>query len=205
MRGALGSLIVRLVFFSHSLGCFGLVRHVSRQSTLLKGAFCFVLCRKKGKKMKNSNSIFTKSVLAKSALTKSLLALILVSASILCLFSCKGEQSDPWESAYYTEDATIGGGATTLQLVVEAGERSITLTVKTDKSTLGEALIEHNLIEGEMGDYGLYVKKVNGMVADYDIDQSYWALYINGEYGMSGVDTTPVTEGTVYKLARTVG
>ena len=29
-----------------------------------------------------------------------------------------------------------------------------------------DALIEHNLIEGEKGAYGLYVKKVNGITAE---------------------------------------
>ena len=48
--------------------------------------------------------------------------------------------------------------------------------------------------------YGLYVKTVNGITADYAVDQTYWAFYINGEYAMAGVDSTPVENGTVYAL-----
>jgi len=41
------------------------------------------------------------------------------------------------------------------------------------------------------------------MLADYDVDQTYWAFYINGEYAVSGVDTTDIDENAVYKLERT--
>ena len=42
------------------------------------------------------------------------------------------------------------------------------------------------------------MKTVNGVTADYDKDGTYWAFYINGEYAMSGVDTTAVEEGATY-------
>lgn len=41
---------------------------------------------------------------------------------------------------------------------------------------------------------------VNGIIADYDVDKTYWAFYINGEYAMSGVDTTKIEEGAAYSL-----
>lgn len=62
-------------------------------------------------------------------------------------------------------------------------------TVSTDKEIVGEALLELELIEGEAGPYGLYVKSVCGVVADYDIDGTYWSLYTDGEMSMTGVDT----------------
>ena len=82
-------------------------------------------------------------------------------------------------------------------------EKTITFSVKTDKSTVGEALLDCGLIEGEAGAYGLYIKKVNGVTADYDIDQSYWAFYENGAYAMAGVDMTEIDESVTYKLAYT--
>ena len=45
------------------------------------------------------------------------------------------------------------------------------------------------LIEGESSAYGLYVKRVCGVLADYDVDATYWALYVNGESSMVGVDS----------------
>lgn len=108
-----------------------------------------------------------------------------------------------WKDATYTANTELGEGATTLTVQVKADERQITFTIHTNKTTVGEALQEHNLLEGEEGQYGLYVKKVNGILADYDVDQYYWAFYVNGEYAMTGVDTTNIEEGVTYSLERT--
>lgn len=113
------------------------------------------------------------------------------------------EKTGLWENAAYLSDKEFGEGSKTLVVEVKAGDQSVTFTVKTDKTTVGEALLEHELIDGENGDYGLYVKVVNGIIADYDADQSYWAFYIDGEYAMTGVDTTEITDGAVYKLEYT--
>ena len=67
-------------------------------------------------------------------------------------------------------------------------------TVVTSCKTVGDALIAEGLIEGEEGPYGMYVKKVCDVVADYDIDGTYWALYVDGEYGMTGVEKLKCAE-----------
>lgn len=85
-------------------------------------------------------------------------------------------------------------------IVVDKDGKETSFAISTDKKTVGDALLEEGLIEGEKGAYGLYVKKVNGIVADYDIDKTYWAFYINGEYAMSGVDTTDIVEGATYSF-----
>ena len=69
-------------------------------------------------------------------------------------------------------------------------------TVSTDCETVGEALLALGLIDGENGAFGLYVKSVCGVVADYDIDQTYWALYVNGEMSMVGADAVKTAEAT---------
>ena len=131
----------------------------------------------------------------------SLLSLLM----ILCLFACGGKSDDPWKDAIHKEDVTLGDGATTVIGKVVAGEKIVTVTLKTDEKTLGEALFAEGLITGEAGPYGLYVKTVNGIFADYDTDGTYWALYINDEYAVTGVDTTPIEQGAVYKLAKEKG
>lgn len=70
--------------------------------------------------------------------------------------------------------------------------------INTDKTIVGEALQELQLIEGDESEYGLFVKKVNGITADFDVDKTYWAFYINGAYASSGVDTTEIKEGESY-------
>jgi hypothetical protein len=108
-----------------------------------------------------------------------------------------------WADATYLEDKTFGEGAKTIVVKVVAEEKTVSFTIKTDAETLGEALLAHSLVEGEQGQYGLYIKKVNGMTADYDVDQTYWGLTKNGEYVMSGADTTNIADGEQYELTRT--
>ena len=112
-------------------------------------------------------------------------------------------QTGLWESAAYTEDTSLGEGAKELVVEVAAGARTVTFTFYTDETTVGAALLEEGLIAGDEGEYGLYIKQVNGITADYDIDQSYWAFYIDGEYALSGADTTEITEGAVYRFEYT--
>ncbi len=82
---------------------------------------------------------------------------------VVCLVSC-GNQVDKtglWENAKYLKDTEFGTGATTVQVEVKVEEQSVMFTIHTDKSNLGDALLEHNLIAGEEGAYGLYIKEVN--------------------------------------------
>ena len=131
---------------------------------------------------------------------KQTVAILLALVFMAALVSCNKNETDVWESATYTEDQTFGEGAKTVIVEIKAQERSVTFTVKTDNDTVGAALMEHGLIDGEEGPYGLYVKAVNGMKADYDTDKYYWALYVNGEISMTGVDTTEITEGATYQM-----
>ncbi|MBO5231417.1 MAG: DUF4430 domain-containing protein [Clostridia bacterium] len=132
-------------------------------------------------------------------------SLLLLAVCILSLTAC-GEsvpKDGVWKDATYLKNTEFGSGKNTVAVEVKAGEQSVILTVKTDKDTVGDALLEHKLIEGDEGPYGLYIKKVNGITADYDVDKSYWGFYINGEYATTGVDTTKITEGATYKLEYT--
>ncbi len=112
----------------------------------------------------------------------------------------QGTVADVWQDAIYKEDAEFGSGAKTVMIEVVAQDKSVTFTIHSDKNTLGDALAEHNLIEGEEGAYGLYVKKVNGIMADYDINECYWGINKNGEGLMSGVDGVEFKDGEHYEL-----
>lgn len=133
---------------------------------------------------------------------KRIFALTLTLLLAFSLASCAlfAKDKNIWADAVYTEDTTLGEGSKAVTVELEVGEHLITFTVKTDKTILGDALLDVELISGEEGPYGLYVKTVNGMTADYDKDGRYWSLEINGDYAMTGVDTTEITEGTVYRL-----
>ncbi|MBQ5634089.1 MAG: DUF4430 domain-containing protein [Clostridia bacterium] len=133
---------------------------------------------------------------------RSVVLVALVLSFVLCLVSCneKIDAEGLWKNATYRSDKEFGKGEKTVEVEVKVEEQSVTFTIHTDADTLGAALLEHNLIAGEDGQYGIYVKTVNGILADYDIDKSYWGFYQNGEYLMSGVDTTTIVGGEHFEI-----
>lgn len=135
---------------------------------------------------------------------KASISIILSLVFIVCLVSCNTvKKSGLWEDATYRKNMEFGDGEKTVVVEVKVEEQMITFTVNTDKETVGEALLEHELIAGEDGQYGMYIKTVNGITADYDVDQSYWAFYADGEYAMAGIDMTEIDEDVTYQLAYT--
>lgn len=136
----------------------------------------------------------------------SIISVILLMASVLCFASCGSSKIDKeglWANATYLEDKEFGSGSKTVVVEVKIADKSVNFTIHTDKATVGEALTEHNLIAGDEGPYGLYVKVVNGITADYDVDQSYWSFSINGEMALTGVDSTVIDEKATYQWVYT--
>ena len=139
------------------------------------------------------------------------LALVMCLSVALSLCACNNSDSstvsiseDPlWKTATHKSDVTLGEGKTTIQVDIVAGEKSITATINTDAITLEEALKSADLVEGEESEYGLFIKKVNGIEADFDKDQTYWAVSKDGEYMNSGVSTITIKSGEHYELKRT--
>ena len=84
--------------------------------------------------------------------------------------------------------------------VTDPDGKTSVFEINTDKATVGEALLELELIQGEDGPYGLYVKTVNGITVDYDKDGKYWAFYVNGKYASQGVDLTEIEADTIYEF-----
>ncbi len=113
------------------------------------------------------------------------LCFVLIAAMALTFASCKDNGGQNGEKTFTFTVVDLNGN-----------EKSEEIT--TNKKYVGEALIDKGIIEGETADYGIYVKKVNGIVADYDKDGTYWAFYINGEYAMTGVDKTKIKDGETY-------
>ena len=132
-------------------------------------------------------------------LTALITVLLLVTA--LLLGGCSKDEA-PQNTVPVTSDTAetdFGAGATAFTLEVTNLEGTTkSFTVHTDETVVGKALLSNGLIDGEDGPYGLYVKSVMGIPLDYDTDGKYWAFYVDGEYGMTGVDQTEITAGSVY-------
>lgn len=130
------------------------------------------------------------------------LCMVLIVAMALFTTGCSTTtvQDEP-EAITVSDGDTVGEGSTTFPLTIaDKDGKEIQVEIKTDKTTVGDALVELGLIQGEEKEYGLYVKTVNGITADYDADGVYWAFYIDGEYALTGVDSTDITEGASYAL-----
>ncbi len=125
------------------------------------------------------------------------LCIMLIAAMALLAGCNDNTTTDPaWSSITETPKAETKFNF----VVVDANGKETSFQIATEKATVGEALLEKKLIAGEDGQYGLYVKTVNGITLDFDTDGKYWAFYVNGEYGMTGVDATEVVEGATYSF-----
>ena len=141
-----------------------------------------------------------------SRISSLLLCIVLIAAMALSLGACAADDAknpDVKESErpqqVQQDENIVGEGEISFKfIVVDADGKETEFTVKTDADTVGKALLDANLIAGEDSEYGLYVKTVNGITADYDTDGSYWAFYINGEYATTGVDSTEIEDGATY-------
>lgn len=119
------------------------------------------------------------------------LLLVLIAVMALTAISCGTETANEGEKTFTFQVRDLEGTV--------VGNFRIT----SERAMVGEALLDEGLIEGEQGPYGLYVKTVNGITADYDVDGTYWAFYIGGidrTYATTGVDATPIEDGGVYSF-----
>lgn len=115
------------------------------------------------------------------------LCLVLVAAMSLLSVGCNDNNTP----------ASAGEKEFTLT-VTHSDSSEKTFTVKSEKQTVGEALLDEEIIAGSQGQYGLMVETVDGETVKYDDNGKYWAFYIDGEYAMSGVDTTNIEDGQTY-------
>ena len=129
-----------------------------------------------------------------------LLALLALATLVAC---ADVEKTGDWETATYVRDTEFGKGAKTVTVKVVADGQELTFTLHTDKENLEDALVEHNLIDGDIDVYGMYIKMVNGIVADYDTDKTYWAITKSGEDTL-GAKGTIIADGDQYEITKTV-
>lgn len=128
-----------------------------------------------------------------------LCAMLIAAMAVGTVGYCESAQAAEVQTVAEIQPTVLGEGQTVFTFTVVDQEGNEThFEIHTDKETVGDALLELELIDGEAGQFGLYVKSVNGVTADYDVDKTYWAFYINGEYGFTGVDTTKVEAGAAY-------
>ena len=120
--------------------------------------------------------------------------LVLIAVMAVSLISCdKDEPTIEGEEITITVAVTNKAG--------ETAERAITTTA----TNLADALLEAGMVDGYQDPtFGFTITAVNGEVADFNVDSSYWALSKGGEYLMTGASSTPIADGEHYELTYTV-
>ena len=131
-------------------------------------------------------------------------ALLLAALTLLlCFTACLRGNDNPWDDAVYTEDTTFGEGEHTLTITVQLDENTVVFTIHTDADNVKDALLEHDLIDGEQQSVGYMMSHINGIRADWDLDGAYWAFYQGGDYMLTGIDSTPIDGDAAYEFVYT--
>jgi hypothetical protein len=115
-----------------------------------------------------------------------LVLLIVVFAAVFLLFRPK----------------TVQGAKSITIEVVDNNAASTIYDLHTDAEYLRQAMEQAEGLEfsGTESEYGMMVETVNGVTADWNVDQSYWGFYVNGDYCNYGIDTQPVVDGDAFKI-----
>ena len=103
---------------------------------------------------------------------------------------------------FATRGQSAEGSKTFTVQVIHADKTEKTFTYTTEETKLGTFLEAEGLIVGS-GD-GMF-HTVDGEKADWNENQSYWALYLGEDYATAGIYDTDIADGAVYKLEYTIG
>ena len=133
---------------------------------------------------------------------KKLLAIILSVLMLLSLCACTASKAETPTTTAATEQTQPLKTFTVT--VTHADNSEKTFTYETREKMLGDFLEAEGLIVSEGADEGMF-HTVDGEKADWNENQSYWCLYIDGEYAMTGIYATEIADGGLYRLVYTVG
>ena len=125
---------------------------------------------------------------------KRTLSLLLALIMIIALVGCSAKKEAP-----------VAGAVSFKVVVTDLDGNETAFEYTSSAASVGEALVAEGLIEGHETEYGLYIDTVNGITADWDKDQTYWAFYVGGEYATTGIDGTQIVADTTYGLTLTKG
>ncbi len=140
--------------------------------------------------------------MSKSATTQSskqnktlLTAAIILFAAVLIFFG-----------AYQIFAPQASEGAKTITIeVIDNTQACSEYTTHTDAEYLLDAMKDTPkfTFSGYEGPYGLTLTAINGITADWEKDNAYWAVYVNGELANYGVSSQPIANGDVFRFEYT--
>ena len=98
----------------------------------------------------------------------------------------------------FKPQATEGEKEVTI-VVVHGDQTEKTFQYHTDAEYLVEVLKENELVSGEEGEYGLFIKTADGETAD-ESKQQWWCITKGGEQVNTSADQTPIADGVQFEL-----
>lgn len=136
---------------------------------------------------------------------KKTISVLIAMLLMLLMCACGANNTPDEDKVLYPEAAQsvveLGKGNKQFHFTaVGADGTEYKFIISSDKTYVGEALEELGLLEGSEGEFGLYVNKVNGIYAQYEVTGTYWAFYVDGVYASAGIDMTEITENTAYEM-----
>ena len=132
-------------------------------------------------------------------LLASALALLVAITLALGLCACAGETASekPSSSAQQAEEKI-----SVTVLVVDKDGNTETFNLKTNKTSLADALVEEGIIE--YASDGFYTT-VNGITADFSKDGGWWCVTKDGKMTTKGMNDLKLADGDKYEITYTIG
>ncbi len=123
---------------------------------------------------------------------RKIIAIVALVAAIMAVFAGCGTKTQE--------------GAKTITVVVTNKEgKDKTFTYTTDEKYLGPVLREEGLVTGHYDGDSFFIDAVDGLTADYSVDESWWQVLAEGEAALVGVDEIAIKDGGSYQLVYTIG
>lgn len=104
----------------------------------------------------------------------------------------------------FREKPVEGSKSITIEVINKAQESTM-YEVQTDAEFFQQAMDEAEGLEyvGKDSSYGIMMEEVNGDVADYEADGSWWRVTVNGADCNYGVSEQPVEDGDAFQIIYT--
>ena len=123
---------------------------------------------------------------------------VLIAAMALCMVSCGGtKKEDEEENSKTPVEVTIS------VTVIDDKKSTDTFEISTKSENLGDALLESGRVKGDNDKFGLYIKEVDGLRADFELDGAYWSVSKDGKMLVTGPSQTPIADGDKFELTYT--
>lgn len=127
----------------------------------------------------------------KKKLVIATLALCLLIGAMLLIYNATKKQPTAGEKQIVVE-------------VIHGDETTKEFEISTTQEYLGDVLKDEAIVEGEDGDYGLFITTADGEEADA-ANEEWWCLTKENQMLETSADQTVVEDGGHYELTLTVG